>query len=74
MKNRFKSGISHCIYLQERWYNRSNYQGTYISLLLASYKILSNIFLLGLSLYADEIIGYHQSINITFQLPFRFVR
>jgi hypothetical protein len=36
----------------------SNYQG--ISLLSTSYKILSNILLSGLILYADEIIGDHQ--------------
>jgi hypothetical protein len=70
----FKSGRSHCIYLQERWHNCGNYQDKYISLSLASYKILSNIFLLGLSLYADEITGYHQCVTMTFQPPFRFVR
>jgi hypothetical protein len=36
----------------------SNYEG--ISLLLTSYKILSNILLCRLTPYADEIIGYYQ--------------
>jgi hypothetical protein len=36
----------------------NNYRG--ISLLPNSYKILSNILLSRLILYADEIIGYHQ--------------
>jgi hypothetical protein len=38
--------------------DRSNYRG--ISLLTTSYKILSNILLSRLILYADEIIGDHQ--------------
>jgi hypothetical protein len=38
--------------------NCSNYRG--ISLLLISYKILSNIFLARLTPYADEIIGDHR--------------
>ena len=38
--------------------NCSNYRG--ISLLLTSYKILSNIILGRLNLYVDEIIGDYQ--------------
>ena len=38
--------------------NCSNYQG--ISLLLTSFKILSNIILRSLTQYVDEIIGDHQ--------------
>jgi hypothetical protein len=38
----------------------NNYQG--ISLLLASYRILSNILLSSLIAYADETIGDHQCV------------
>ena len=53
-------GIHNCTYIQERGKDQycNNYRG--ISLLLMSYKILSNIILGRLTPYVDEIIGDHQ--------------
>jgi hypothetical protein len=66
-KNCLTSGKSQLSYLFTIFFKRkialdktgcSNYQG--ISLLSASYKIISNILISGLIPYADEIVGIHQ--------------
>ena len=54
----WKESIIVPIYKKGDKTGRSNYRG--ISLLLTTYKILSNILLSSLTPYAEEIIGDHQ--------------
>ena len=58
LPEQFKESIILPIYKKGEKTNYSNYRG--ISLLLTSYKILSNIILGRLTLYVDEITGDHQ--------------
>ena len=58
LPEQWKESIIVPIYKKGEKTNCSNYRG--ISLLLTSYKILSNIILERLTPYVDEIIGDHQ--------------
>jgi hypothetical protein len=58
LPDQWKESIIVPVYKKDRKTGSSNYSR--ISLLLTSYKILSNILLSRLSPYIDEIIGDHQ--------------
>jgi hypothetical protein len=60
-RNCLTSGVNHCTYIYKKGDKTdcSNYQG--ISLLSATFKILSNILLSRLTPYVNVITGAHQS-------------